>query len=545
MDCEPTSPRDQDPVTDTVLEVGQRLFNVNRGVLSSASRYFQAMFYGGTRERSESHIVLKGVDPEAFRLLLGFAEGGRVTVDRQNVTTLLEAADFLHFDRVKLLCTKFLERELRVCNCVGAWAYAWRFMCPGLKAAARGVALTHLADLMAEEEEFLQLSKEALADLLASDDLYVTKDDEVFEAVMKWVSHHSSTEGDFLELVGLVRVPFMSLSFLDLLVKRSKRSVEDDTYIRLLKILNRNLPRSWTAAHSLPQNSRSHETMYVLGGKHDREQQELFQFHPKTNTWQVCSPLRRRNLIQYAVAAVGNFIFVTGGYFRDEVVWYCVDWVLIYNDWENSWMEGPPMKKSRSCHCAAGVGMCLYVLGGNADSAIIADVERLPLTDMEWEGMQPMVQPVERAAVVSVGAKIYVLCGLDENSDVYSGVQRLDVDSDVWDVISFSPLPRYDLCATLLNGAIYVVGGQTFRLDIDTDEWTPVDEECLNQKFFCGCATVNGKTFFLGERRGNTSIPNMVLFDPYTDTCQVVDADLPCPLPVQGCVSIQKFSVRA
>ncbi|XP_041061451.1 kelch-like protein 23 [Carcharodon carcharias] len=545
MACGATSHRDNNPATDTVLEVGQRLFNVNRVMLASASEYFRALFGGGARESSENHIVLRGLDPEAFQLLLGFAARGRVSVDRQNVEALLEAADFLLFDRVKLLCAAFLQRELRVGNCAGALALAQRLACPGLAAAARGVALTHLAAFMAEEEEFLQLPKEAPAELLASDHLYVTKEDQVFEAVMKWVSHHDSREGQLLELLALVRAPFLSLAFLDLLIKRSKRRLEDDPHSRLLRILNHNLPQSWTKTQSQPQSSRSYETMYVLGGKHDQEQQELFQFHPKTNTWQACSPLRRRNLTQYAVAAVGNFIFVTGGYFRDEVVWYCVDWVLIYNYCEDSWMEGPAMKQSRNWHCAVGVGMYLYVLGGSTDAAVIADVERLPLMATDWEDMEPMVEPVERAAVVSAGTNIYVLCGLDEKGDVYSGVQRLDVDNDVWDVISFSPLPRYDLCATILNGAIYVVGGQTFRLDTDTDEWTPVDEECLNQKFFSGCTTVNGRIFLLAERRGNTSIPNMVLFDPYTDTCQVVDVAVPCPLPIRSCVSIQKFNVRS
>ncbi|GCB60830.1 hypothetical protein scyTo_0011202 [Scyliorhinus torazame] len=436
------SHKGQDPAADTVLEVGQRLFNVNRGTLASASEYFRALFGGGARESSESHIVLRGLDPEAFRLLLGFAAGGRVSVDRQNVEALLEAADFLLFERVKRLCVAFLQRELRVGNCAGLLALAQRLACPGLAAAARGVALTHLAAFMAEEEEFLQLPKEALAELLASDHLYVTREDQVFEAVMKWASHHHSREGQVLELLALARAPLLTLSFLDLLIKRSKRNLQDDPHSRILRILNHNLPLSWTMAQPQPHSNRRYETMYVLGGKHDQEQQELFQFYPKTNTWQACSPLRRRNLTQYAVAAVGNFIFVTGGYFRDEVVWYCVDWVLIYNHCEDSWTKGPAMKQSRNWHCAVGVGMYLYVLGGSTDTAVIADVERLPLMATEWEDMQPMVEPVERAAVLSVGTNIYVLCGLDENGDVYSGVQRLDVESDVWDVISFSPCPR-------------------------------------------------------------------------------------------------------
>ncbi|XP_020384431.1 kelch-like protein 23 [Rhincodon typus] len=544
MAYEVTSDKDTDYAADTVLEVGHRLFHVNRRLLASTSEYFRALFGGGTRESSENHIVLRGLDPEVFQLLLGFAARGQVNVERRNVEALLEAADFLLFDRVKLLCATFLQRELRVGNCAGALALAQRLACPSLAAAARGVALTHLAAFMDDEEEFLQLPKEALAELLASDHLYVAKEDQVFEAVMKWVSHHNSRESHFLELLALVRSPFLSLSFLDLMIKRSKCSLQADPHHRLLRILNHSLPQNWTMAQSQTQISRSYETMYVLGGKHEQEQQELFQFHPQTNTWQACSPLRRRKLTQYAVATVGNFIFVTGGYFRESVVWYCVDWVLVYNCCEDSWMEGPSMKQSRNWHCAVGVGMYLYVLGGSTDEAVIADVERLPLMATEWEKTAPMMRPVERAAVVSTGTNVYVLCGLDENGDVYSGVQRLNVDNDVWDVISFSPLPRYDLCATILNGAVYVVGGQTFRLDTDTDEWTPVDEERFNQKFFSGCTTVNGRIFVLGERRGNTSIPNMILFDPYTETCQVVNAAVPCPLPIRGCVSIRKFNVR-
>lgn len=133
---------------------------------------------------------------------------------------------------------------------------------------------------------------------------------------------------------------------------------------------------------------------------------------------------------------------MTGGYFRDEFVWYSVDWVLIYNCLDNSWLEGPAMKKSRNSHCAVGVGLYLYVLGGSTDEGIIPAVERMALMESEWESMSPMAQPVERGDAVSVGTRIYVVCGLDENGHVYDGVQRLNTETDSWDVISFSPLPR-------------------------------------------------------------------------------------------------------
>uniref|UniRef100_A0A8C0GYC9 BTB domain-containing protein n=1 Tax=Chelonoidis abingdonii TaxID=106734 RepID=A0A8C0GYC9_CHEAB len=365
-----------EPVTDTILEIGQRLFQVNRGALSLHSRYFEAMFFGGTRESSEHHIVIRGVDAETFQVLLEFTRTAKVLITLHNVTRLLETADFLQFERVKRMCEKFLERELHVSNCLSLMAYAQCFACPELHASALSVALTHWTEL------------------LQNDDLFVPREDVIFDTVMKWIMQDpASREDAFLDLVGQVRVTFLSLSFLDTLVKRSRCPGEKDTSARLLKKLDSCPPLSWRNVELSHCTSRSYETLYVLGGKHDKEEQELFQFQPKSGTWHLCSPLQRRNLIQYAVAAVG-------------------------------------------------AGLYLYVLGGSTDEGIIPDVERLALMDSQWQNMSPMVQPVERAGAVSVGTRLYVVCGLDEKGDVYGGVQRLDMEKDIWDVISFSPLPR-------------------------------------------------------------------------------------------------------
>lgn len=134
---------------------------------------------------------------------------------------------------------------------------------------------------------------------------------------------------------------------------------------------------------------------------------------------------------------------MTGGYFREEFAWCSVAWVLIYNTWENCWLEGPAMKKARNSHCAVGVGFHLYVLGGSSEEGnILPDVERLAPADSEWQSMNQLVHPVERAGAVSVGTRIYVICGLGMNGDVCSAVQSLDVETDTWAIISFSPLPR-------------------------------------------------------------------------------------------------------
>ncbi|KFQ18388.1 Kelch-like 21, partial [Merops nubicus] len=272
-----------------------------------------------------------------FQALLEFTRTARVLIGQENVTSLLETADFLQFDRVRLLCEKFLERELHVSNCLGLMIYSQQFVFGELFASALNVALSHWGDVMCQEE-FKALPKEMLMQLLRSDDLFVSREDLVFDSIMRWIMEDpAEREEDFLDLVGEVRVAFLSLSFLDVLVKRSKRLGEADPFSRLMRKLESCPPPRWHSTELRPAAARSYDTLYVLGGRHDKEQQELFTFQPKTGTWQACSPLQRRNLTQYAVAAVGSFIFVTGGYFRDEFVWYSVDWVFIYSCLDNRW----------------------------------------------------------------------------------------------------------------------------------------------------------------------------------------------------------------
>lgn len=110
---------------------------------------------------------------------------------------------------------------------------------------------------------------------------------------------------------------------------------------------------------------------------------------------------------------------------------------------------------------------------------------------------------------------------------------------DILLLLCFYCFPSYDLLATELNGAIYLFGGKTLRLDVDTDEWTILEEEFLDRKFFTGCSAVNGQIYLIGERKINKVSTNMILLDPYTDTCIELNNAIPCPIPIRGCVTVR------
>ncbi|XP_034387585.1 kelch-like protein 23 [Cyclopterus lumpus] len=525
---------DSNSAPDAILRVEGESFYVNRQQLALQSHYFRALFFGGGLESSKRKVEIKGVSLQHFRVLMEYNKTSNLSLDRENVLGILETADFLQLERARLLCCKFLERELHLSNCLGMMAFAWQRGCTQLYTAARQVVLTHFSAIVAEED-FLSLSKETVADLLACNDLAIHNDDLAVEATLCWVSFDSKREEHFMELIQLVRPESLSLSFITELLTKMKSS---DPRAKLICTLNEHFPASWSIGRSMTR-TRARETFFVLGGPHDQEKQSLYQFHPLSGRWQSCPPLQRKNLTQYSVAAVGDNVVVTGGYFRD-VLWFTVDWVRIYECGNQRWVDGPALQISRHSHCSIGLDSSLYVLGGSMDEGLVANVERLVMGSEEgWEEVSPLVRAVERAATAALGSCIYVACGLDENGEAYGGIQRYMVKNDQWDVVSYSPFPRYDLVASELNGALYLFGGQAMRFDVETDEWTLLEEECLDRKFFCGCTTVSGQIYLVSERKSNKAFPNMVLMDPYIDTCIEVDDAIPCPVPLRGCVTLR------
>lgn len=294
---------ESDLIPDVALVVEGEKFYVSRKHLALQSPYFRALFFGHGIESTKRQVCIKGVDLQHFQPLMEHSRTSRLTLTRENVQGILETADFLQLERARLLCAKFLERQLHITNCLGMMAYAWRLGCNQLYKAARQVALSHFPAIL-DEEEFLSLPREAVADLLASDDLAIANDDLALEAALRWVSFRPERGEHFLELAELVRPGSLSVSFINQLLTRMKSS---DPRAKLIRTLNDRFPASWSAGRPR-RASRARESLFVLGGPHDREQQPLYQFHPLSGRWQNCAPLQRKNLTQYAVAAVGNSV---------------------------------------------------------------------------------------------------------------------------------------------------------------------------------------------------------------------------------------------
>lgn len=68
---------------------------------------------------------------------------------------------------------------------------------------------------MIRNQEFLQLNVEQMVNLLNNDDLNVSSEEHIFQALMSWIQHDPVTRRQYIgQLLGLVKLPLLSPAFL-------------------------------------------------------------------------------------------------------------------------------------------------------------------------------------------------------------------------------------------------------------------------------------------------------------------------------------------
>ena len=210
---------------DISLKIGpERTLRAHRAVLASFSPYFEALLGDNWKEGNKEEIEILGLDEGAVSDLIEFAYTGKIKIDKDNVLTLLEAANYLGIESVKKSCGNFLEQGVDTKCCLGILQLADMFALDELSSFAKKYALRHFTDVC-KEDEFLCLPVNFLSDLLSEENLVVVVEDlipcveerekTVLESVLQYVEHDVENRKTHLaHLLGLVRLPTLSVEYL-------------------------------------------------------------------------------------------------------------------------------------------------------------------------------------------------------------------------------------------------------------------------------------------------------------------------------------------
>jgi len=134
---------------------------------------------------------------------------------------------------------------------------------------------------------------------------------------------------------------------------------------------------------------------------------------------------------------------------------------------ENSWTTKEPMPTARGRLGVAVVNGNIYAIGGlNNDTQLAVNEEYNPVTDT-WTTKTPMPTARSGFAIAVYQNKIYCIGGTIGDSDnLVSGftgaTEVYNPATDTWATEMPMPTPRADLCASVVNGTIYCIGGKKY-----------------------------------------------------------------------------------
>jgi len=178
-----------------------------------------------------------------------------------------------------------------------------------------------------------------------------------------------------------------------------------------------------------------------------------------TPAWRSLAPLAAGPRQETAVVALGDRVFVLGGFDGQNRV---VDIVEAYYPARDRWESRKPLPMPLHHANAAVVGSKLYVVGAltGMDFRAVGVAYEYDAKADAWTPKAPMPAGTERgaSAVMVLGTRIYVAGGLRGAS--VGDFSSYDTATDRWEALPPMPGPRDHLVGGVVQGILFTVGGR-------------------------------------------------------------------------------------
>ena len=518
--------RENPKLCDVVLRCNDREIPTHRAILAACSPYFLAMFTHELKESSQDKVDLHNMNPDILVSLVDFAYTGHVEITVENVQEVLSVASLLQVTEVVEICCSFLKNQLDPQNCLGIRNFAEAHGCVELTTIVDNFARLNFSEV-AKGSEFLQHSCDNLIKLLESDVLHVNQEEEVFEAIIKWINHKPEERKARLPtLLAHVRLPMLPIKYL-------VKEVASCEYVRD-SIECRDLVDEAKSYHLIPEE-RNYEsasermfprkstvgTLFAVGGKEssDHITRAVECYNIFDNLWEVAPELLVKRQ-QLGVGSLDGRIYAVGG--SDGSL--RLSSVECYDPIAKSWSFVAPMVTCRSGVGVGVLGKAMYSAGGYDGRSCLNTVERYDQEKNVWCPIACMSKKRSFPGVAVLNNKLYVFGGND-GSSFLSVVEEYDPHINRWQNITPLSTQRAGIGVAALEQCIYVVGGNDGTSRLDSVECLDVREgkwhtvaSMHSARDGVSIAAVGWNLMVVGGINGPSYLKTTELYDPRMNT---------------------------
>ena len=487
---------------DVILEVGagddQTRLKAHRIVLSAGSPFFYNALNSEMKEKKEGVIQLKTTSKALMEEVLEYMYTGHVDVNEQNAYELMAVADYFIMPSLKLLSGKIIEQTLSISNCITAYYSSVKYQCAELQEQARSFILANFR-AVTESEGFLNLSVKEVEEWIASDDIIVKGEEEVFVAILKWIEKNAQRKQSFFELFRHVRGVYVSRNYLVTVILKHPFVKGKEECLNLVLDAVKEVSDGTEACFltSSPRNClKTHEdAIFACGGDGG---DETLCYLPSKNKWYKMANLNfRRNPFALVVTAYQGKLYVVGGNTNK---------VERYDPLLNSWASVKSFKQEIKFAAAVTFQGFLYVIGGvdNTTKEKLSMVQRYNPDSNLWQEVPSLSSPRASVCVVADDDNMYAIGGLDSNNLFVDIVEKFDPEVNSWNRIAPTQAKRKNASGVSLPGKIFVFGG-VFLTDgcpcemynKETNVWTKIESD-VAPRYRPSAILFKGQIFVLG-----------------------------------------------
>ena len=494
----------EDRLTDMTLMCRERVFRVHKAVAARSS-YFRALIDHTAEPLHE--CVLHEMDPDMLRGTIEWlytSEIGRPNT--AGALVLLEASRFFQVNEMEMQCVQRLARCIQPDEAIMAWSYADRIGCDKVCNAAL-VAMGPSLPRLAATRAFLELSHGNVLTVLGAEALALNCEQAAYNAAMRWMRHAEARECAFGSLLGAVDMMRLPVAFLHDTVAADVVGVDDKDALRIFASTLRD------QFSSIPSRARRNyglsDALVLVGG--DIDQPTAFIYDPESGLRSDLSPpVARRGC---AAVVVDGSLCVFGGDTPGGITASGERFDPVARIWRRT----KNMLSAKRDFAAVVHDGVLYVVGGIDDeSDITRDASAYVVATGQWRRINS-AKYVGGCAAVGVGDRVLVFGG-DGGNEAFS------ISTGLWSDLPLASVKRTGVAAVLLDGLVYVLGGYGDHdaneegdgvelaiaevFDPASNAWSVIADMGLAREGVCAVA-YNGYIYALG---GNSTVSGDVAF---------------------------------
>ena len=433
---------------DVTVSVKDQEFKAHRLVLAAASPFFLSLLVSDMREGKEQfiRIELEEATGSVMEEVLKYIYTGNVAITKENAYDLVAAADYLLLPGLKTLACDVLEENITIENCIFNYYFADKYQCLELMGESCEFINSNFSSVM-KTDDFLKLDIVQVMKWVSSDDVTVTSEEEIFQGIVKWVTHKKcERESNFAELLSQVRVKSISRKFLSSeLVHEELVAASRETLNFVLRSMECIFDPYCENAAKTPRKclQRYTDVIFVCGGR------TALCYVPQGDVWYQLPDMLFEHE-NHAVVQYRDKVCIFGGQLVGPGKCRVIEYFLSST---NCWVAVEGRHEYDFCSCLSVLDGCIYALFGQT---II--LYKLDEGSCEAVADPPTVR--YGACLVSDKRHLYLVGGIDLRlSQEFKTVERFDPILATWEEVAAMNEARYNAFGAAMNGKIYIAGG--------------------------------------------------------------------------------------